>query len=313
MTPAIIAEPQISIDDQTPPPTPPPTPKALAKSLAKALAAAVKFFDSLKIVKMVSFCQTGQVSIGKWGAIGAGVLSNRRVCNWSLECYSWGIEDLHNVRSIRYPLVRSTWCSGHWRPPSVHRMCVAMTFGGALIRGLATQPRPSVFKVARLSGTCVHSAKGFGCKLIAALSSSVISPEFCDFAKGGCCVSRASSVRRGFRWTRIESQIDFEWWGLGGTISLRTKGYAITDSVRPPKDSLTNHHSPSIKQILRKHQHTINNQTASPVKLRMLPSTATGIQPLDMSHPLFFAIRNSIEVHSSIQAVCRWWGPNTSV
>jgi hypothetical protein len=37
---------------------------------------------------------------------------------------------------------------------------------------LATQPRPSVFKVARLSGTCVHSAKVFGCKLIAALSSS---------------------------------------------------------------------------------------------------------------------------------------------
>jgi hypothetical protein len=30
----------------------------------------------------------------------------------------------------------------------------------------------SNFKVARLSGTCVHSAKVFGCKLIAALSSS---------------------------------------------------------------------------------------------------------------------------------------------
>jgi hypothetical protein len=29
-----------------------------------------------------------------------------------------------------------------------------------------------VFKVARLSGTCVHSAKVFDCKLIAALSSS---------------------------------------------------------------------------------------------------------------------------------------------
>jgi hypothetical protein len=46
-----------------------------------------------------------------------------------------------------------------------------------------------VFKVARLSGTRVHSAKGFGCKLIAALS------EFCEFANGGCCVSRAVPAR----------------------------------------------------------------------------------------------------------------------
>jgi hypothetical protein len=29
-----------------------------------------------------------------------------------------------------------------------------------------------MFKVARLSGTCVYSAKVFGCKLIAAFSSS---------------------------------------------------------------------------------------------------------------------------------------------
>jgi hypothetical protein len=36
---------------------------------------------------------------------------------------------------------------------------------------------------------------------------------------------RTSSVRRRFRLTRIESHIDFEWWGLGGIISLRTKGY----------------------------------------------------------------------------------------
>jgi hypothetical protein len=68
---------------------------------------------------------------------------------------TFGLTFYRPVLERFYPLVRSTWCSGHWRPPSVRRMCVAMTFGGALIRGLATQPRPSVFKVARLSGTCV--------------------------------------------------------------------------------------------------------------------------------------------------------------
>jgi hypothetical protein len=33
------------------------------------------------------------------------------------------------------------------------------------------------------------------------LRQNVISSEFCEFANGGCCVSRASSVRRGFRLT----------------------------------------------------------------------------------------------------------------
>jgi hypothetical protein len=129
-----------------------------------------------------------------------------------------------------------------------------MTFGGALIWGPrnATTTVDSLFKVARLSGTRVHSAKVFGCKfqvmgtvqlasvcrpahskhrcirttgwklvfaamLSMSLSSAVcgsdriqnvISSEFCEFANGGCCVSRASSVRRGFRLTRIESYVN---------------------------------------------------------------------------------------------------------
>jgi hypothetical protein len=39
--------------------------------------------------------------------------------------------------SIKYPLVRSIWCSDHWRPPPPPPECVettsAMSFGGALI------------------------------------------------------------------------------------------------------------------------------------------------------------------------------------
>jgi hypothetical protein len=47
----------------------------------------------------------------------------------------------------------------------------------------------------------------------------VISPEFYDFAKGGCCVSRASCVRRGFR---LVLRLTLN----GGALAARTKGYA---------------------------------------------------------------------------------------
>jgi hypothetical protein len=58
-----------------------------------------------------------------------------------------------------------------------------------------------------LDGCCVHSANGFCCNLVAAFFFFVetLFLKFCDFAKGGCCVSRASCVSHGFRLTRIES------------------------------------------------------------------------------------------------------------
>jgi hypothetical protein len=45
----------------------------------------------------------------------------------------------------------------------------------------------------------------------------VISPEFYDFAKGGCCVSRASC---GFRLVLHRLTLN------GGALAARTKGYA---------------------------------------------------------------------------------------
>jgi hypothetical protein len=81
-------------------------------------------------------------------------------------------------------------------------MCVAMTFGGALFWGtrnatttISVQSRSFAWHLCTFCSLWLQHFRG----------QNVISPEFRDFANRGYCVVRASSVRGGFRLTRIES------------------------------------------------------------------------------------------------------------